>query len=63
MLPANLRMMNYVTDVMYSETAASTVPEPMQRRTTELLVICDEEAQGRVSAVMQALGAANVRKR
>ncbi len=56
MLPANLRMMNYATDVMFAEMADSSVPEPLQRTTTELLVICDASAKSRVTAVMQSLG-------
>lgn len=62
MLPANLRMMNYATDVLYSETAPSSVPEPLHRRTAELTVICDADVQRRVSAVMMSLGASNVRR-
>lgn len=62
MLPANLRMMNYATDVMYSEISEASVPEPMRRKTTELLIICDADASGRVSAIMQSLGAVRMKK-
>lgn len=62
MLPANLRMMNYATDVMYTEISDADVPEPMHRKSTELLIICDAEASGRVSAIMQAMGAVHMRK-
>lgn len=63
MLPANLRMMNYATDVLYAETDPAAVPEPMHRRTAELTVICDKAVQARVTAVMLSLGASNVRHR
>ena len=57
MLPANLRMTNYATDVLLSETAESTVPEPLRRRAAELTVICNDDAKARVSAIMLSLGA------
>ena len=61
MLPANLRMMNYATDVMYSDISKDTVPEPMRRKSTELLVICDALYSGNVSAIMQSMGAVRMR--
>ncbi|MBR3630702.1 MAG: hypothetical protein IKN55_09600 [Oscillospiraceae bacterium] len=63
MLPANLRMMNYATDVLYSEIAESSTPEPLQRRCAELTVICNDEAEHEVSAVMLALGAYGMQRR
>lgn len=62
MLPANLRMMNYATDVMYAEISETDIPEPMRRKTTELFIICDEQASGRVSAIMQSMGAVKLKK-
>lgn len=62
MLPANLRMMNYATDVLYSEVSEAAVPEPLRRRSTELLIICEQESTGRVSAIMQAMGAVRMKK-
>lgn len=62
MLPANLRMMNYATDVMYSEISEAAVPEPLRRKTTELLIICDTQAVGRVSAIMQSMGAVRMKQ-
>ena len=50
MLPANLRMMNYATDVLFSETAETGIPEPQRRQTAELTVVCDAHADGRVSS-------------
>jgi len=62
MLPANLRMENYITDVMISDICASSLPETDYRETTELTVICDAEKSAMVSAVMQTLGAVQIRQ-
>ena len=62
MLPANLRMMNYATDVLISEMSDAGIPEPNFRRSTELLIVCDTQAAGRVSALMQAAGAVDMRR-
>ncbi len=59
MLPANLRMENYATDVLVSEMSDS-LPEHWYRKTAELTVICDMEKAREVSAVMQALGAMQI---
>ncbi len=61
MLPANLRMQNYVTDVMWSEMTADPL-EPLHRRTTELLVLCTPEAVRGVNAVLHSLGAVRMRE-
>ena len=63
MLPANLRMMNYATDVLFSETADSTVPEPLHRQTAELTVICNDSDYGCVSSIMLSLGAYGMQHR
>ncbi|MCR4645421.1 MAG: hypothetical protein K5695_08435 [Oscillospiraceae bacterium] len=57
MLPANLRMMNYATDVLYAEIDGSHIPENLKRLNAELTVICDSTSETRVSAIMQSLGA------
>ena len=62
MLPANLRMMNYATDVMISPVSSDVVPEPFYRCSSELLVICTKESAGRVTALMQAMGAVRIRR-
>lgn len=62
MLPANMRMMNYATAVMISDISDDTVPEPMQRRNAELIVICDEGTADAAEGIMQAVGALHVRK-
>jgi hypothetical protein len=62
MLPANMRMMNYVTAVMVSDMSDSVIPEPFYRSTAQLLVICSRESEGRVAALMQAAGAVSIRK-
>ncbi len=59
-LPANPRMMNYATDVMLSDMA-QPVPEPVLRREAELMIVCDETAIGRISALLHAAGAMRVR--
>ena len=60
MLPANLRMENYATDVLISEISPNAIPEHDYRESTELSVICDADQSARVSAVMQALGAVHI---
>jgi len=60
MLPANLRMENYATDVLVSEMSDSSLPEHWYRKTAELTVICPMEKTGEVSAVMQSLGAMQI---
>ena len=60
MLPANLRMENYATDVLISEMSDSSLPEHWYRKTAELTVICDKEKYREVSAIMQALGAMQI---
>lgn len=62
MLPANLRMMNYATDVLYSEISEAAVPEPLRKKSTELLIICEEDSAARVSAIMQAMGATGMKR-
>lgn len=61
-LPANLRMMNYATAIMFSDISDDIHPEPLYRRTAELLVICDAASADRASAILQAAGALHVRK-
>ena len=60
MLPANLRMENYATDVLISEMSDSVYPEHWFRKSAELTVICDKDDSGAVSAIMQSLGAVQV---
>ncbi len=60
MLPANMRMQNYATAVMVSEMADSAFPEPMYRRDAKLTIICEETAQSRASAILQAYGAVKI---
>ena len=62
MLPANLRMSNYATDVLYSEIAVDTIPEPIRRQNTELMAIIEPDAEKRVSSYFHAMGAVNIRK-
>ena len=61
MLPANLRMENYATDVLISEMSDSVYPEHWLRKSAELTVVCDKADSGTVSGIMQALGAVQVR--
>ena len=61
MLPANLRMENYATDVLVSELSDSSLPEHWYRKTAELTVICDIAESASVSAIMQSLGAMQIR--
>lgn len=60
MLPANLRMENYATDVLISEMSDSSLPEHWYRKTAELTVICDKENYHEISAIMQSLGALQI---
>lgn len=60
MLPANLRMLNYATDVMLSEMSDHVMPEYRYSRTCELTVLCSREALRQASGLMQALGAVSV---
>lgn len=60
MLPANLRMENYATDVLISEMSDSAFPEYWFRKSAELTVICDREQSSAVSAIMQSLGAMQI---
>ncbi len=62
MLPANLRMQNYVTAVMVSEISDDVLPEPMYRRSVRLLLLCEPETAGKAAAILQAVGAENVKK-
>lgn len=62
MLPANLSMMNYATDVLHAEIASSSIPEPMQRRTTELLVVCDAAAARSVTNILHQFGGNRIRQ-
>ena len=62
MLPANLRMENYITDVMISDLSDSIFPEYYYKKNAELTVICDIDSISSVSAIMQALGAINIKK-
>lgn len=61
MLPANLRMENYATDVLVSELSDSSLPEHWYKKTAELTVICDIAESSSVSAIMQSLGAMQIR--
>ena len=63
MLPANLRMSNYATDVLYSEIAMDTVPEPVRRQNTELMAIIEPDSQKQVSAYFHSMGAVNIRQK
>ncbi|MBQ8927834.1 MAG: hypothetical protein IJ055_06130 [Oscillospiraceae bacterium] len=60
MLPANLRMLNYATDVMISDMSDQVLPEYRYSRTCELTVLCSREAVREATGLMQALGAVNV---
>ena len=61
MLPANLRMTNYATDVLYSEISARAVPEPYFRQETELMILCEEKAVKPIVTLLHATGAMRVR--
>ena len=60
MLPANLRMENYMTAVMISDLSNSIFPEFYYKKTAELAVVCDVDSVSNVSAIMQSLGAINI---
>lgn len=62
MLPANLRMENYITDVMVSDLSDSILPEYYYKKNAELTVVCDMNAVSAVSAIMQALGAVKIQQ-
>ncbi len=62
MLPANLRMQNYITAVMVSEISDDVLPEPSYRRTAQLQIICDVQTADRASALLLAAGAWGIRK-
>ncbi|MDE7122630.1 MAG: hypothetical protein K2O42_10795 [Oscillospiraceae bacterium] len=62
LLPANLRMENYMTAVMISDLSDSVLPEYYYRKNAELSVICNVDTAGNVSALMQSMGAMNIRK-
>ena len=61
MLPANLRMTNYATDVMYSEVSTNTIPEPCLRQEAELMIMCESSVRKRVVSLLHAMGAMRVR--
>ncbi|MEE5993204.1 MAG: hypothetical protein V3G42_08185 [Oscillospiraceae bacterium] len=63
MLPANLRMSNYATDVLYSEIDPNTIPEPIRRQNTELMAMIEPEAEREVFSYFHAMGATNIRKK
>lgn len=62
LLPSNMRMSNYLTAVMVSEVSDDILPEPMYRRTAELLILCDKKTAGSAEAILHATGAIKVRK-
>lgn len=62
LLPANIRMSNYLTAVMVSDFSDDVLPEPMYRRTAELLILCDKKTAGSAEAILHATGAMKVRK-
>ncbi|MDE6776951.1 MAG: hypothetical protein K2J25_03340 [Oscillospiraceae bacterium] len=62
MLPANLRMENYITDVMISDLSNSIFPEYYYKKNAELTVVCDSDSVSSVSAIMQSLGAINMKQ-
>ena len=61
MLPANLRMTNYATDVLYSEISTRAIPEPYFRQETELMILCEPAAEKRIVTLLHATGALRVR--
>lgn len=61
MLPANLRMSNYATDVLYSEISTHAIPEPMLRQETELMILCEQTSVKRIVTLLHATGAMRVR--
>ncbi|MDE5753671.1 MAG: hypothetical protein K2H89_03905 [Oscillospiraceae bacterium] len=62
LLPANLRMENYMTAVMITDLSDSILPEYYYRKSAELSIVCDADSLGDVSAIMQSMGAVNIRK-
>ncbi len=60
-LPANPRMQNYATAVMISEVSDDIFPEPMYRRSAGLMILCEEKNTRNICAIMQSLGAVNLR--
>ncbi len=60
MLPANLRMNNYATDVLYSEIAMDSIPEPVRKQSTELMAIIEPDSEKQVSSYFHAMGAVNI---
>ena len=61
MLPVNLRMTNYATDVLYSEVSTRAIPEPYFRQETELMILCEEKAVKPIVTLLHATGAMRVR--
>ena len=61
MLPANLRMTNYATDVLYSEISTASIPEPFLRQESELMILCEESARKQIASLLHATGAMRVR--
>ena len=61
MLPANLRMTNYATDVLYSEMSDTALPEPLLRQDAELMILCEPSAVKQVETLLHATGAQRVR--
>ena len=61
MLPANLRMTNYATDVLYSEMSDAVLPEPLLRQNAELMILCEPASAKRVMTLLHATGALHVR--
>lgn len=61
MLPANLRMTNYATDVMYSEISNRAIPEPYLKQEAELMIMCEDSAKKQVVSLLHATGAMRVR--
>ncbi len=62
-LPANMRMNNYATATMISDISDDVLPEPMYRRSAELLILCDAATAGKAAAIMQALGAVKIKNK
>ena len=61
MLPANLRMDNYATDVLFSEMAGTAIPEPFLRQDSELMILCEAESGKKIESLLHATGAMRVR--
>lgn len=62
LLPANLRMENYLTAVMITDLSDSVLPEYYYRKSAELTVVCNTETAGNVSALMQSMGAIHMHR-